>query len=156
MIDAYGADPSRWPDASREDATRLLEQDAAARSLHAEHLALEKVLAASPAMNASQALKDRIVAAAVNDGEVEARVVPIGAGKRAPGQAATPGRAGTYWPAAALAASFACGLYLGIAGLGDVAYQGAVQVSGLSVDAVDGDAGSWLDFNPGIGSEGIL
>lgn len=153
ILETYGADRARWPEAERDDATYLIAQDAAARRLFDEHAALEKLLEALPEMTAGQALKDRILAAAVNDGETQARVIPIDAAKQSP-EAAGLRKTGSLWPAAALAASFAFGLYLGVAGLGDEAYQEAVQFSGLGADA--GEASSWLDIGSGSGSEGIL
>lgn len=156
ILDAYGAARSRWPESERKTLERLLERDARARRMLDEAQALERVIGMAPGMTASEGLKGRIVAAAVTDREKEARVVPIGVGSHTANDPAA-ARVRTYWPAAALAASFAFGLYLGMVGLGAQAYDGAVEVSGLSSDVSEwGGVSYWLDYGSGSGSEGIL
>lgn len=156
ILDTYGAMRSRWPESERESLEGLIERDVAAQRMLDEAAALDRVIDMAPGMTASQDLKDRIMAAAMNDSEKEARVVPIGSRKRGTSDAGA-GHVGTYWPAAALAASFAFGLYLGVAGLGDRAYDGAVEVSGLSSEVSEwGGVSYWLDYGSVTGTEGIL
>jgi len=156
ILDTYGAVRSRWPESERKSLESLIRRDVAAQRMLAEAAALDRIIDMAPGMIASQDLKDRILAAAMNDSEKEARVIPFGSRKRGASQPGV-GQVRTYWPAAALAASFAFGLYLGVAGLGDQAYDGAVEVSGLSSEASEwGGVTYWLDYGSVTSTEGIL
>ncbi len=76
-------------------------------------------MALAPAGRADAALKARIVQAALDGGSRDARVVPLSAARARQERGSGFGSGRTaLWPAAALAASFALGLYLGIAGVG--------------------------------------
>lgn len=63
LIEAYGADPRRWPEAERAEAAEAARAPAA-QALLAEARALDGLLAEAPAIQASAALRDRVLAAA--------------------------------------------------------------------------------------------
>jgi hypothetical protein len=64
ILDAWGGDPGRWPDAEREPALALLARSADARRLLDDALRLDAALDLLPAADPSPGLEDRIVAAA--------------------------------------------------------------------------------------------
>jgi hypothetical protein len=65
LIDAYGAEPSRWPLAERAGAEALLANDAQARALVADAAALDALLdAAEAAPEPSDLLRHRVLRAA--------------------------------------------------------------------------------------------
>lgn len=76
ILDAYGGDPERWPDAERDPALALLARSAEARRLCDEARQLDAALDLLPAAEPSPGLEERIVAAA--------RSVPQEAVRRAP------------------------------------------------------------------------
>jgi len=93
LLDAYGASPTRWPEAERASAQKLVAESAAARELQREADALDRLLDALPAGDASPALVSRVLGGA-------------------PGRRA---RRATRWVAAAalpLAAAAALGFWL--------------------------------------------
>ncbi len=143
VLDSYGADAARWPAARRDALTAFSRFDARGARLLAETTAFEALLALAPRGEASDRLKSGIVAAAVGDGSRDARIVPLSVARR-------PRRRPALWQAAAvLAASFALGLYLGVAGLADPALRGALNYAAVDGSAEEGEdlfgsAGSWL------------
>ncbi len=64
ILDAYGGDPDRWPDAEREPALELLARSADARRLRDDARHLDAALDVLPAAEPSAGLEERIVAAA--------------------------------------------------------------------------------------------
>ncbi len=156
VLDIYGANPGRWPVAERAGLEVLVETQPQAQRLLGEAQALEQVMASSPAHKASDTLKARIVAAAVKDTEREARVVPITAASVRSGPSLDKRRARLIWPAAALAASFAFGLYLGVAGIGGQTFDGALQIALINGSGGDADTISWLDDSTGTEAEDLL
>ena len=64
IIDAYGADPRRWPDAERTEAGGFLAGSEAARERVAQEAALDAVLDAVPSPIPSDLLAARILRAA--------------------------------------------------------------------------------------------
>lgn len=64
LIDAYGAEPSRWPLAERAGAEALLAVDAQARSLVTDAAALDALLNAAAAPEPSDLLRHRVLRAA--------------------------------------------------------------------------------------------
>lgn len=127
VLDIYGADPSRWPPEEREALLAASCASAEGARLLAEARALDQVMAHAPAGRARPALVRRIVAAAETEGRLGAAVVPLptvtAAAARSPR-----GMGGRHvaGPAAALlAASFALGLYLGVAGMAEPALDTA-------------------------------
>jgi anti-sigma-K factor RskA len=64
IVDAYGADPTRWPAAERAAAEALLADSAAAQALVAEATDLDAALDAVPALQPTAAMRTAILAAA--------------------------------------------------------------------------------------------
>ena len=63
LLDAYGADPERWPQEERDAACALLAQSVQAQRRHEASARLDAVLNLAPAHAASPALVERILAA---------------------------------------------------------------------------------------------
>jgi len=157
ILDIYGSDRSRWPQSSRPALENFIDENKEAHRLLKEAQALDRVMNTSSSFVAGDALKAKIMASVASDTSRSARVVPITAVKSARDHVSGMGKAQQgYWPAAALAASFAFGLYLGIAGLGSQAFEGAVQVSGLASVTSDTENLSWLDDGSLSALEDIL
>lgn len=157
VLDTYGADPARWPGAERDGLGALVKVNADARRLVVEAKALERVMDSATVSPASDALKARIVSAAVGDTSRSARVVPINAGANRSG-ALRSARTGVtvIWPAAALAASFALGIYLGVTGIGERALPVALQIAAIPSPLSDGDVIPWIEESIGPDSEDLL
>jgi hypothetical protein len=64
LLDAYGADPARWPDAERAGAHALLDRSAEARARRDAAAALDALLDRAAAVQPSSALAARILAQA--------------------------------------------------------------------------------------------
>lgn len=64
LLDAYGADPERWPEEERAAALALLQRDPEARGLRAQAARLDALLAVAEPAKPSPALVARILAAA--------------------------------------------------------------------------------------------
>ncbi|MGI9384384.1 MAG: hypothetical protein ACR2PO_14625 [Methyloligellaceae bacterium] len=148
VLDVYGAEAVRWPEARRESLLAFAASDDAGARLLAEARALDALLAEAPAGHASEAFKAAIVAAAVDDGSREARVIPLSTARSRPIPR-------TGWQAAALlAASFALGLYLGIVGLADATLQDTLRYAALGETTDDSEhifspTGGWLSDQEG-------
>lgn len=153
ILDSYGADRSRWPAEMRAALEEYISRSKSAQTLVREAGALERTLNASQTVAASSALKARIMTSVTGDAEKPAKVVPISVVKPSilPAGIARP-----YWSAAALAASFAIGLYLGIDGIVSKTVDDAVQVSGLVSTDYEVENGIWLDIVAGASGEDIL
>lgn len=148
VLDVYGAEAARWPETQRDRLLTFATSDDTGARLLAEAQALDRLLAEAPAGDASGRLKADIVAAAVGDGTREARVVPLDAARR------RSVRRPVWQAAALLAASFALGLYLGIAGLADATLAGTLRYAALEESAEDsenifGPSGGWLSDREG-------
>ncbi len=157
VLDAFGPDSARWPDAERDELRALVDTQLQGRQLHREARALARVMDAAPSMAASADLKAGILAAATKDQSREARVVPITAGRGLAETTTRSGRSTPLWPAAALAASFALGVFLGASGVGGGALDGAIQFASVSNGAVEGTyTDSWLDGGTGSDAEDLL
>lgn len=146
VLERYGSDRTRWPAPVRKRFTGLISGSPAAEQRLREAEALDRLLdlAPPPAVD-TDALADRIMAAAVT----EAGPVP----RQAPGgswlpeimrsRIATSGR--THGPAAALlAASLVLGMFSGLSGTFDAAvnplavetaYDGDVDLSQIAFDS---------------------
>jgi hypothetical protein len=132
MVEAYGANPARWPEADRVAALLFAEQSAEARAALQEAAAFDSLLDMAETQAATQALEDRILATFVERG--------------------AEGRASWFtlrWiPAAAIACSLALGLAVG------AALPGLAGVSDSAVDpaliALSGDDADWADMGDGI------
>jgi len=68
ILDAYGADPARWPAAERDAALALLARSAEARRHHDQAARLDAALDAAPVDVPSPALAGRILRAAPRPG----------------------------------------------------------------------------------------
>ena len=159
VLDVYGAESSRWPDAEREALEAFIEADSQARRLYREAQALAHVMEAAPSMQASAELKAGIVASVTGDRQRAAKVVPIDAARTSGERRARPDRSTQLWPAAALAASFALGVYLGISGIGGIELDNALRLAALNNGSGAEEAGyaePWLDGNAGGDAEGLL
>jgi hypothetical protein len=143
LVEAYGAEPARWPEDERIAALELLERSAEARAAMEEAQALDRLLDLSPSTAVTPALQERILAAlpprSQSASGVGAFLVSL-----------LPGRP-AWVPAAALALSLALGLGVGtfaptLAGLDDGAGDAALIALGGGLD----DAAFW--DQPGEGT----
>ena len=151
MLEAFGADPARWPDAQRGPAEALLAASAPARALLREARALDALLVAAPTVAPGRhaALADRIVAAAgarpvlpaVAASAGPAKVVPFARpaiARSVPTAGATALRSSRRPPwraAAALAASLAAGVLIGSLDQASGPLRGLVEFASLESDA---------------------
>ena len=118
VLEAYGADPARWPEAEREDLRRLLSSgDPAVAAAVTAARELDAVLTAgsAPALDAG-ASRDRFMARLREERQPSSPLLDF---DRYRGSKAALGVARRLpWPAfGALAASLAAGLYVGAGGL---------------------------------------
>jgi len=156
VLDAFGADSNRWPDAERAVLETLVRTNKPAARLLDEAKALARVMDAAPSLRANTELSARIVAAAIDDAGREAKVVPLVLNSSRSNRSLSIRNTAPMWPAAALAASFAFGLYMGIAGYGGTALEGVFQIA-LTESAVnDANSISWLEDGAGGDEEGLL
>jgi hypothetical protein len=100
LLDAYGADRTRWPEAERATAWALIEADEKARALYEDARALDGLLSRASTIEPSSELKAEVLAAASRPREswVEA-LWPVGA---------------PWKPASALAAAVLLGIIAGV------------------------------------------
>jgi hypothetical protein len=75
LLDAYGAEPERWPYEEREAACALLAQSAQARRQREASAELDAILNLAPSHAASPALLERILAAAPQPASAETATV---------------------------------------------------------------------------------
>lgn len=136
LLEVHGADRTRWPLASRAEATAILKSDASARRMLAEAVALEAVLAVPQATDAAAiaALADRIVAATRRSPRLVARTDnprparTTGVGRVFHGLEKDVWRAG-----ALLAASMLIGIFVGQSQLGAGAVPALVDLAGVTL-----------------------
>lgn len=133
LVEAYGADPARWPEAERVAALLFAEQSAEARAALQEAAAFDRVLDAAETQAATRDLEDRILAT------FPARTV----------KERTPWFAPRRIPAAAVACSLALGLAVGAALPGLVGVGDAAAVDPALIALGGGDA-DWADMGDGI------
>lgn len=155
VLEVFGANTARWPVAERTALELLVETQGEARRLFGEMQALERVMDVAPTLNASDALKARIITAAITNSDHEPRVIPLRPASVDEDHSNSAHRVTTLWPAAALAASLALGLYLGVSGVGGQAFESAIQISSIS-NAGDSDNISWVDDGNGSDAEDLL
>jgi hypothetical protein len=143
LLDIHGADRTRWPARERLRFAGVISEDEAAARLLAEAEALDRLLDRAPRVSDASidALKDRIVAAALRSQRPQLAAVPGGkaAALKAKPAAASPMEwvASRYreWPAAAvLAASLVLGVMIGSAGTLDTTMQRVASVTGFSAN----------------------
>jgi hypothetical protein len=116
VLAAYGADPSRWPEADRKLASWLPAGDPAVSAALEEARATDAALARASRPAPPAGAVERLIARAAG---VAGEVVPFARHARErpqPMRAAMPGGLAAL---SALAASLALGLYLGASGHGD-------------------------------------
>ncbi len=155
VLAIYGPDPAGWPARERAALERLVGTDPSAARLLDEAVALDSVMDYAPAGKVDSPLKQRIVAAAVADGSIEPRIIPV--------STAHTGRKKNFardrraiWPAAALAASFALGLYLGVSELGTTAVDQALEFASLDVVTEELDDVDLLPVGNGGDQDSLL
>jgi hypothetical protein len=105
LIDAYGADPERWPPDQRAAALALAASDAGAETLLHEARGLDRLLDAAPIQAPSLALRTAVASAALPS---------LGRRHDGPGRSRRP-LSGRWAAAAALAAACAAGAVTGVA-----------------------------------------
>jgi len=99
LLDAYGADRSRWPEAERTAAWALIEAEPRARALYDEARALDGLLSRASVIEPSPELKAEVLAAASRPRESWIQALwPFGA---------------PWKPASALAAAILLGIIAG-------------------------------------------
>jgi hypothetical protein len=132
LLEAYGANPARWPEAERVAALLFAEQSAEARDALQEAAAFDRLLDMTETQAATRALEDRILATFA---------------ERPAGQR-TPWFILGWIPATAAVCSLALGLAVG------AALPGLAGVSDNAVDpaliALGGDDADWADMGDGI------
>ena len=147
LLEIYGADRTRWPARERLRFAGIVGDDKVAARMLAEAGALDRLLEQAPRASVADidALKERIVAAALRSGAPQLAVVAggkAGDAKLAPATKRRPAFAARFgdgqWPAAAmLAASLVLGVMLGSTGTLDATMQEVAQVAGLGSTASD-------------------
>ena len=155
VLEVFGANTARWPVSERAALVVLVETQSQARRLFEEMQALERVMDVAPTLNASEALKARIVTAAITDSQHGACVIPIRTASVDEDYSFSARRVSAMWPAAALSASLALGLYLGVSGVGGQAFESAIQISSIS-NAGDAENIYWVDDGNGSDAEDLL
>ena len=147
LLEIYGADRTRWPARERLRFAGIVGDDQVAARMLAEAGALDRLLEQAPRASVADidALKERIVAAALRSGAPQLAVVAGGkasSGRVTPVQTRGPAFAARFgrgqWPAAAmLAASLVLGVMLGSTGTLDATMQEVAQVAGFDSTASD-------------------
>ena len=145
LLEIHGADRTRWPARERLRFAGVISEDKTAAKLLAEAEALDRLLDQAPRASAAgiEALKERIVAAALRTHEPQLAVI-AGGKKVAVVPHAQRGRRSlttrfVEWPAAAvLAASLVLGVMLGTTGTVGMAMQEVAQVAGFGTGTSDG------------------
>lgn len=130
LLDAYGADPVRWPEAERNAAMALINADPALAARRDEAAALDGLLMQAETPRPSADLARRILESAAGHGEAMPASSPqrgftfgVFSWLRQAGQQIWP--QGPAWqPALGLAASLAVGIWVGT--------TGAVPVTGIT------------------------
>ena len=172
MLDAFGADPNRWPEQRRAAAEMLLAHDHAARRLLTEAEALDALLnklpdEAAPEPARTAQLADRILAKAHSAPRLahtaEPSAVPTRARREednadrrqalAVAQAKFAVTRTSFAAGAFLAASLAAGIYIGQASLSSLAASaveqlaaGAFSLSDLNFASLDDDLDDWAEL----------
>lgn len=141
VLAAYGADPARWPAAERAGLEALVRKEP---GLLAEAREIDRVLARAPVPQIPAGAAARLLAR-VGESRPAPNVVPFD-------RPARPAQKPSIWSwgaAAALAASFACGIFLGTtnfaARLGDsdvVEIDDPIVLTGIddATDLLEGDS----------------
>ncbi len=119
VLEAYGADPARWPDNERQDLLKLCAgRDAAVEEALKAARELDAILAATgrPALDV-EAARDRFLSR-LPDSPAQSPPPPLDLQRYRDKNAAVRAARRLPWPAfGALAASLAAGLYVGAGGM---------------------------------------
>lgn len=149
VLEAYGADPARWPAAERDALTALTAADPSAAQLVSQARALDRLLATPSARD--PAAEARLISAIVARAEATAQtsrtaaspsdVVDLASARDARRRAPTPQprlrpATGAWRAAGLLAASLVVGLYLGVTGIAGPALVGLAEAAGLETTAM--------------------
>ncbi len=138
VLDAYGADPRRWPEGDRRDLAELLQGVPGPVS---EASQIDRVLAAATAPAGESASFDAILSAAASEAPRQENIVLFR--PRAPHQATVPFR----WLAAVpLAASLAFGIYVGSSGSLDAFLPSSLVGETLAAGEDPGDLSGISDI----------
>lgn len=120
VLAAYGADPARWPAAERDRLKALVESEP---GLLAEALEVDRVLARARAPQVPAGAAARLLERAGQQGP-QSNVIPFDRSRSKPRPSIW-----SWGAAAALAASFACGIFLGTTNfVGRLGDSGVVQI----------------------------
>lgn len=146
VLEAYGGNPDRWPEAEREGLLALLRGNAEAGSLHTEQKALDAALDAPAAPAAPEALRASILKIAVPAAPAkEAEIIPF---RKAPPSAKPAQPAGgpffNWQTAALLAASLLIGVWIGAGGI-----NSSLVSESLNIASMQGDSETY-DYNIGL------
>ena len=135
VLDAYGADIERWPEADRTELAPLLTQDADLSDLIGEARALDRVLDHATAPQASGRAVADVLAAA--NAEENSTVIPLDRTRTLHRDArSVPGR--VAWPVAGLmAASLLIGAFLGQTNFLVGAGSGTFLTADTTFDEID-------------------
>ena len=138
MVAAFGADTKRWPAPKRAAAERLVSGDPIVRISLSEADALDRILAAAPAMSAT---RDAVLAERIMQAAQQAPRLIVQNGAMAPqaGASEEPFRLSTRAPvgsaawqgAALLAASLLVGVFVGQSEFSGGALPALVELAGL-------------------------
>lgn len=131
LLDAYGADRTRWPHASRREMSILISSSAEAEALVREAEAFDRLLDTAPATAPDRiaALSDRIMAASRSSPRIVSTAAPPRAARIAP---ALRRHAGGI---AALAASLMIGIFAGQSSSVQPAMSELAALAGIDVAA---------------------
>jgi hypothetical protein len=145
LLEIHGADRTRWPARERLRFAGVISEDKTAAKLLAEAEALDRLLDQAPRASDAgiEALKERIVAAALRTHEPHLAVIACGKKVAVLPQARLGRRSLATrfieWPAAAvLAASLVLGVMLGTTGTFETTMQEVAQVAGFGSGTSDG------------------
>jgi hypothetical protein len=111
VLAAYGADPARWPASERNGLVALVESTPELQARLAEAREIDQVLAGAGAAEVPAGAAARLLARAGQQ-RPSATVIPLGRERAKPGPSIW-----SWGAAAALAASFGLGIFLGTTNL---------------------------------------
>jgi len=137
LVEAYGADPRRWPEAEREAALRFVESDVEAQRILEEVRALDRIIDFADTAPVTPELRARILSA----------IAPRSQAARTSARLRAWAPQTPQWiPLAAFAASLLLGLGAGalipsLAGLDEPQGEAALLALGDLDDALGQDAG---------------
>ena len=110
LMEAYGADPQRWPDNERGVAQTLLAQNAEAVTLHRRAASLDALLDEAT-LPAAAFDAERMIAAVTGQPQRTAEIVTLRPARK-------PSASGFWLKVASLAAAAAIGFFVGVSQLG--------------------------------------